>query len=65
MGKHDAGFLRETSAAAFLDMKPSEFRQLVEKGALPPAGPLGRWDKEKLAAVMRGDPVKNVIQFEI
>lgn len=48
----------EKGAARLLDMKPAEFRALVDQGVLPRArkvGPYERWDAEELRAVMRGD----------
>lgn len=47
-------FASERTAARLLDMKPGEFRELVQKGALPPPCRHGRWDVEHLAAIMRG-----------
>ena len=65
MGKHEPMFLQERSAAAFLDMKPAEFRDLVAKGSLPPPVRLGRWDREQLAAIMRGDAPKMKQGFQL
>ena len=48
----------EKGAANLLDLKPAEFRRLVEQGVLPRprrVGPYERWDAEELRAVMRGD----------
>lgn len=51
-------FATERTAAALLDMKPSEFKKLVEKGNLPPpvtlAKDLERWDVEQLKAILSG-----------
>lgn len=49
---------RDVTAAKLLDMKPEEFRRLVEEGALPPPGPLGRWDVEELRRIARGDAAR-------
>ena len=65
MGKPEVIFLQERRAAALLDMTLKEFRQLVACGSLPQAGPFGRWDKEQLMDIMRGDSVKKAIQFEL
>ncbi len=49
--------LGEKKAAATLDMRPSEFRALVNDGILPKPrkiGPLERWDAEELRALLRG-----------
>lgn len=46
-----------TKAAKLLDIKPSEFRDLVRAGVLPPPRPLGnfeRWDVEQLKAIAGG-----------
>lgn len=48
----------EKNAAAMLDMKPAEFRRLVEGGALPgpiPVGELERWSVASLEAILNGD----------
>lgn len=65
MGKYDPAFLQERSAAAFLDMKPAEFRDLVSKGSLPGPVKFDRWDKDQLAAIMRGEPAKQRPEFDI
>lgn len=54
MGKMSPGFVRAQKAAEFLDMKPHEFRALVDAGALPQPASLDRWDVEELTAIMRG-----------
>jgi predicted DNA-binding transcriptional regulator AlpA len=48
----------EKNAAKMLDMRPNEFRNLVNEGILPrprKVGPFERWDADELKAVMRGD----------
>lgn len=50
-------FAGEKKAAALLDIKPSEFRGLVEGGALPRPANIGgyeRWDVEQLQTIARG-----------
>lgn len=44
----------EKTAAQLLDMKPAEFRRLVEQGALPKARRFERWDVEELRSVISG-----------
>ena len=56
-------FASERTAARLLDMKPKQFRELVDRGALPPpvkvmAG-IERWDVEDLRAVLRGHKPSN------
>ncbi|MBZ0123843.1 MAG: hypothetical protein K8F31_08150 [Roseovarius sp.] len=50
-------FVRETKAASMLDMRPAEFRELVEAGALPgPENISGRlrWRVATLEAIGTG-----------
>ena len=50
-------FAGERVAAALLDLKPSEFRALVNAGLLPRARSIGcheRWDVEALHQIARG-----------
>lgn len=50
-------FAGEKKAAALLDMKPAEFRSLVESGALPPPQNLcgyQRWRVKDLEAIGDG-----------
>lgn len=57
----------ERSAAKLLDMKPAEFRALVDDGFLPKPAKIGdfeRWDVEQLRAVACGDLVDGVGQIE-
>lgn len=58
-------FASVNTAAKLLDMKPGEFRRLVEQGALP--GPVRheRWDVEQIRAIMRGDAVRRNEDFEL
>lgn len=51
-------FADEKHAADLFCMKPSEFRELVERGHLPPARDIGgfsRWDVEELQRIARGE----------
>lgn len=54
-------FATEAKAAALLDMKPGEFRSLVEGGHLPRGRELGpvvlRWDVEQLRRIISGEAV--------
>ena len=54
----------ETSAARLLDMKPAEFRALVEAGHLPReheiAPGVRRWDAEALRCIGRGDAIEGM-----
>lgn len=51
-------FASERTAAALLDMKPSEFSRLVKEGHLPPPVTIGngldRWDVEQLRSIISG-----------
>lgn len=51
-------FANERSAAAIFDMKPVEFRSLVEAGHLPGPKRIGefeRWDVEELRKIASGE----------
>ena len=52
-------FAGETNAAALLDMKPAEFRALVEGGHLPKGKEIApgfvRWDVPELHKIIRGE----------
>lgn len=51
-------FAGDKKAAALLDMKPAEFRGLVDDGVLPKPTKIGgfeRWDVEQLQSIARGD----------
>jgi len=51
-------FAGDKKAAALLDMKPAEFRGLVDDGVLPKPTNIGgfeRWDVEQLQSIARGD----------
>lgn len=53
-------FASEKTAARLLDMKPDDFRALVDRGHLPPPrkiGNLERFDLAELQAVIRGDKI--------
>jgi hypothetical protein len=51
-------FARDVTAARMLDMKPAEFRRLVEEGALPPPVKFDRWSVEELKRIMSGEAAK-------
>ena len=60
-------FATERNAAALLDMKPAEFRGLVDDGVLPKPlriGGFDRWDVERLQAIARGDAVDGMGHIE-
>lgn len=51
-------FAAEPTAAKLLDMKPHEFRELVDKGVLPPPRDLDglkRWDVQELRRIISGE----------
>lgn len=57
-GKSDPIFATAATAARMLDMKLSDFNELVEAGHLPRPcriGTLERFDMEELAKIIRGD----------
>lgn len=48
----------ERRAAGVLDLKPAEFRQLVDDGHLPrpyPCGGFERWDADELIRIWKGE----------
>lgn len=57
----------ETTAAKLLDMKPGEFRALVEAGHLPRGREIApgvpRWDTDLLRALGRGDAIEGGIDW--
>ena len=58
MGKPTPLFANDRNAAALLDMKPVEFRGLVDDGVLPKPTKIGgfeRWDVEQLQTIARGE----------
>ncbi len=58
-------FASERTAARLLDMKPTEFRRLVDDGALPGPTSFDRWDVSELTAIMRGHKPKVAEGFEL
>lgn len=58
-------FASERTAAALLDMKPAEFRRLVDIGCLPTPCAHDRWDVSELIAIMRGAKVKPREEFDL
>lgn len=68
MGSQAPMFASERTAAALLDMKPIEFRTLVQRGALPPPVRIGaheRWNVAQIEAVLRGDAARPDGEFEL
>ncbi|MBV1865821.1 MAG: hypothetical protein KUG74_15500 [Rhodobacteraceae bacterium] len=56
--RHNILFANDRNAAALLDMKPAEFRGLVDDGVLPKPTKIGgyeRWDVEQLQTIARGE----------
>lgn len=67
MGRHTPMIaVTEKTAASMLDMKPAEFRRLVDLGALPSphriAGELKRWRVADLEAIINGSAIDD--EFE-
>jgi len=63
MTKHAPIFASERTAAQLLDLKPAEFRSLVDQGALPGPRRLGgfeRWDMDELRRIINGDAVEGM-----
>ena len=53
-------FANEANSARLLDLKPAEFRALVEGGHLPKGRPIHdfiRWDVEQLRRIVAGEAV--------
>lgn len=53
----------ERTAAQLLDMKPCEFRSLVDAGHLPKPrsiGGLPRWDMPELYKIIRGEAIEGM-----
>ena len=60
--------VRDTTAAAMLDMSAAEFRRLVERGALPPPARIGgleRWRVDQIEAILRADAARPEENFEL
>jgi hypothetical protein len=57
----------ETTAAALLDMRPAEFRSLVEGGHLPRGREIApgiiRWDTEQLRKIGTGEAIDGGIEW--
>lgn len=56
-------FANEQNAAKLLDLKPAEFRFLVDGGHLPRGRDLGgfvRWDVEELRRIIRGEAIDGI-----
>jgi hypothetical protein len=58
-------FASERGAARLLDMTPTEFRGLVDAGALPQPCSFERWDVAQLEAIMRGTKPKPAEDFDL
>ncbi|MDB6455201.1 helix-turn-helix transcriptional regulator [Falsirhodobacter sp. 20TX0035] len=62
-------YASERSAARLLDMKPTEFRALVDAGALPRpvkiAGAVERWRVQDLDAILQGTKPKPNEEFDL
>lgn len=59
-------FATEANAARLLDMRPAEFRQLVEAGHLPgpvSIGPVRRYDVEHMRRVILGEVAAEALQW--
>ena len=60
MNKFAPMFVTLKTAAALFEMKPQEFKQLVEQGILPKARSIStfeRWDAQELQSIVRGEPM--------
>ncbi|WP_226627927.1 hypothetical protein [Alloyangia pacifica] len=60
-------FVNDRNAAALLDMKPTDFRGLVDNGVLPKPVSIGgfdRWDVEQLQTIARGDAADGMGHIE-
>ncbi len=60
-------FAGDKKAAALLDLKPAEFRGLVDDGVLPKPTNIGgyeRWDIEQLQTIARGDAADGMADLD-
>jgi len=61
-------FAGETNAAALLDMKPAEFRALVEGGHLPRGKEIApgfvRWDVPALQKILKGEAAEGEMEWD-
>jgi hypothetical protein len=57
----------EKTAAELLDMKPAEFRALVDAGFLPRGREIApgivRWEAAELGAIGRGERIEDAVQW--
>ena len=68
MGRHAPLAVRAQTAAAMLDMTPTDFTRLVNAGALPPPVRIGtheRWHVAQIEAIIRGNAAKPSEDFEL
>lgn len=59
-------FVGETKAAQLLNMKPSEFRKIVDAGHFPRGREFCghvRWDVEELRRIVRGEAVEGDMEW--
>lgn len=59
-------FASEKTAARLLDMTPSEFRTLVEKGSLPGPKKIAehkRWSTRELEAIISGEAMEEDFEW--
>lgn len=59
-------FAKEKTAAQLLDLKPEEFRSLVEKGSLPPPITIDkhkRWSVKELEAILSGEALEDKFEW--
>ncbi|WP_376872293.1 hypothetical protein [Albirhodobacter sp. R86504] len=66
MAKHEPLFAAEKTAASLLDMRPHEFRSLVNAGALPRPiriGEVERWRVDQLKAIATGEAMDTQITW--
>lgn len=60
--------VREATAAAMLDMPATEFRRLVQSGAMPQPVRIGgneRWLVDQIQAILGGDAAKPSEDFDL
>jgi predicted DNA-binding transcriptional regulator AlpA len=68
MSKLNPLFARSSTVARLLDMPTSEFRRLVDAGALPPPVKIGeheRWRVSQIEAILMGGTDRPNQEFEL